>query len=263
VRIARASLQLVEGHAPADRGEPSGRERRPCPRESASRHAPWGSAGSRAVFWCIALPLFELVGPDTSFTSFALFMGVAMSITAFPVLARILVERRMLRHPVGAMAMAAAAVDDATAWGLSALAPAVPGGLAPARGDDRRIGLLRSDADGVRAHMRRHREIIAPKKTKSDEWLDVMRQAHRKGLRTTATMMYGHVEDTDDVLDHFDADAVRPDVRNDLDAGAGGRRDRTPHAGEQREQRRRLEELLHAGGVNDDLRERHLALDPL
>jgi Kef-type K+ transport system membrane component KefB len=75
----------------------------------------------------VALPLFELVGPDTSFASFALFMGVAMSITAFPVLARILAERRMLRHPVGAMAMAAAAVDDVTAWGLLALASAVAG----------------------------------------------------------------------------------------------------------------------------------------
>jgi Kef-type K+ transport system membrane component KefB len=75
----------------------------------------------------VALPLYELVAPDTSFVSFALFMGVAMSITAFPVLARILVERRMLRHPIGAMTMAAAAVDDVTAWGLLALASAVAG----------------------------------------------------------------------------------------------------------------------------------------
>jgi Kef-type K+ transport system membrane component KefB len=84
----------------------------------------------------VALPLYELVAPDTSFVSFALFMGVAMSITAFPVLARILVERRMLRHPVGAMAMAAAAIDDVTAWGLLALAAAVAGsgsGLAVVR----------------------------------------------------------------------------------------------------------------------------------
>jgi Kef-type K+ transport system membrane component KefB len=72
-----------------------------------------------------ALPLYGLVGPATSFTPFALFMGVAMSITAFPVLARILVERRMLKHPVGAIAMAAAGVDDVTAWGLLALASAV------------------------------------------------------------------------------------------------------------------------------------------
>jgi Kef-type K+ transport system membrane component KefB len=75
----------------------------------------------------VALPLYGLVAPETSFVSFALFMGVAMSITAFPVLARILAERRMLRHPVGAMAMAAAAVDDVTAWGLLALASAVAG----------------------------------------------------------------------------------------------------------------------------------------
>jgi Kef-type K+ transport system membrane component KefB len=80
-----------------------------------------------ALGMAVALPLFELVAPRTSFVSFALFMGVAMSITAFPVLARILVERRMLRHPVGAMAMAAAAVDDVTAWGLLALASAVAG----------------------------------------------------------------------------------------------------------------------------------------
>jgi Kef-type K+ transport system membrane component KefB len=75
----------------------------------------------------VALPLYELVAPATSFASFALFMGVAMSITAFPVLARILVERRMLRHPIGAMTMAAAAIDDVTAWALLALASAVAG----------------------------------------------------------------------------------------------------------------------------------------
>ena len=40
----------------------------------------------------------------------------------------------------------------------------------------------------------RVRDIIAPKKTKSSEWLDVMRHAHKLGMSTTATMMYGHVE---------------------------------------------------------------------
>ena len=52
-------------------------------------------------------------------------MGVAMSITAFPVLARILVERRMLKRPVGALTLACAAIDDVTAWFLIALATAV------------------------------------------------------------------------------------------------------------------------------------------
>lgn len=73
----------------------------------------------------VAVPTYELVGPDGGFAGFALFMGVAMSITAFPVLARILVERRMLARPLGAMTMAAAAIDDVTAWFLIALATAV------------------------------------------------------------------------------------------------------------------------------------------
>ena len=73
----------------------------------------------------VALPIYELVGPDKKFVAFALFMGVAMSITAFPVLARILVERRMLKRPVGALTLACAAIDDVTAWFLIALATAV------------------------------------------------------------------------------------------------------------------------------------------
>src|SRR5260370_436899 len=40
-------------------------------------------------------------------------------------------------------------------------------------------------------------------KATSDEWLDVMRQAHLKGLRTTATMMYGHVETVEERLEHL------------------------------------------------------------
>jgi Kef-type K+ transport system membrane component KefB len=77
----------------------------------------------------LALPLYELLGtPDTTYAAFALFMGVAMSITAFPVLARILIDRRMLKRPVGAMALSAAAVDDVTAWGLLAIASGVAAG---------------------------------------------------------------------------------------------------------------------------------------
>jgi len=51
-----------------------------------------------------------------AFTHFALFLGIAMSITAFPVLARILTERNLMQSKVGAMAIACAAVDDVTAW---------------------------------------------------------------------------------------------------------------------------------------------------
>jgi Kef-type K+ transport system membrane component KefB len=51
-----------------------------------------------------------------NFSSFALFMGVAMSMTAFPVLARILEERAMTKSPLGSMALTCAAVADVTAW---------------------------------------------------------------------------------------------------------------------------------------------------
>jgi Kef-type K+ transport system membrane component KefB len=75
----------------------------------------------------VALPIYKLLSPDVRYVPFALFMGVSMSITAFPVLARILVERRMLRNRVGVLALASAAIDDVTAWGLLALATAVAG----------------------------------------------------------------------------------------------------------------------------------------
>ena len=54
--------------------------------------------------------------PEMRFTSVALFMGAAMSITAFPVLARILTERNLHKTKVGAITITCAAVDDVTAW---------------------------------------------------------------------------------------------------------------------------------------------------
>ena len=54
------------------------------------------------------------------FMSFALFMGMAMSITAFPVLARILTDRKMEDTPLGVVALSCAAIDDVTAWCLLA-----------------------------------------------------------------------------------------------------------------------------------------------
>jgi Kef-type K+ transport system membrane component KefB len=53
---------------------------------------------------------------SVNFIGFALFMSIAMSITAFPVLARILTERNLLRSRVGSVAITCAAVDDVTAW---------------------------------------------------------------------------------------------------------------------------------------------------
>jgi cyclic dehypoxanthinyl futalosine synthase len=49
----------------------------------------------------------------------------------------------------------------------------------------------------------RVRDRIAPLKCKSEAWLDVMRQAHDLGLRSSATMMFGHVETIDDRIEHL------------------------------------------------------------
>jgi Kef-type K+ transport system membrane component KefB len=63
--------------------------------------------------------------PSVSFTAFALFLGAAMSITAFPVLARIITESNLQNTRLGTLALTCAAVDDVTAWCLLALAIAV------------------------------------------------------------------------------------------------------------------------------------------
>lgn len=63
--------------------------------------------------------------PSSNFLSFALFMGIAMSITAFPVLARILKEKKLTHTPLGAMALTCAAADDVTAWCVLAVVIAI------------------------------------------------------------------------------------------------------------------------------------------
>jgi len=74
----------------------------------------------------LALYLADDYGTDDK-TSFLLFMGIAMAITAFPVLARILTDRRMTHTPLGAMAIACAAIGDVLAWSLLAAVVAVSG----------------------------------------------------------------------------------------------------------------------------------------
>ena len=67
----------------------------------------------------MALALFmykTFAPPGVSFLSFSLFMGIATSITAFPVLARILQERKLTQTKLGNMAITCAAADDVTAW---------------------------------------------------------------------------------------------------------------------------------------------------
>ena len=50
----------------------------------------------------------------------------------------------------------------------------------------------------------RVRDIIAPKKLDKDTWLEVHREAHKLGIKSTATMMYGTVETTREIVEHFD-----------------------------------------------------------
>jgi Kef-type K+ transport system membrane component KefB len=73
--------------------------------------------GALSAIWLY--PRLAVRGVD--FTSFSLFLGVAMSVTAFPVLARILSDRGMTKTELGIVALACAAIDDVTAWCLLAL----------------------------------------------------------------------------------------------------------------------------------------------
>jgi Kef-type K+ transport system membrane component KefB len=75
-----------------------------------------------ALGLAIAVPLHDahgvVGGHEVAFLPFALFIGASMSITAFPVLARILVDRDLAHGPLGALVLACAAVDDAVGWTL-------------------------------------------------------------------------------------------------------------------------------------------------
>ncbi len=75
------------------------------------------SLGALLAIWLYPL----LSSGGYSFTSFALFLSVSMSITAFPVLARILTDRGLHKTDLGVMALACAAIDDVSAWCLLAL----------------------------------------------------------------------------------------------------------------------------------------------
>jgi cyclic dehypoxanthinyl futalosine synthase len=67
----------------------------------------------------------------------------------------------------------------------------------------RDAGLDSVPGGGAEILVDRVRDVIAPKKTKSAEWLGVMREAHRLGVSSTATMMYGHVETLEDRVEHM------------------------------------------------------------
>jgi len=81
----------------------------------------------------LALAIYPVVSTgDVPFTAFALFLGISMSVTAFPVLARILIDRGMERSRLGTIALSCAAVDDVSAWSLLAVVV----GIVKARASD-------------------------------------------------------------------------------------------------------------------------------
>lgn len=92
-------------------------------------------AAASIVFASIALPFTLGLGLATQlqneipigipFAGFAIFIGVSMSVTAFPVLARILSDYGLSKTRIGMMALTCAAIDDATAWCLLALSVGV------------------------------------------------------------------------------------------------------------------------------------------
>jgi cyclic dehypoxanthinyl futalosine synthase len=67
----------------------------------------------------------------------------------------------------------------------------------------RDAGLDSIPGGGAEILVDRVRDVIAPKKTRTADWLNVMRHAHRLGMSTTATMMYGHVETLADRVEHM------------------------------------------------------------
>ncbi len=66
-----------------------------------------------------------------------------------------------------------------------------------------RAGLGSIPGGGAEILSDRVRNLTAPQKCTADEWIGIMKQAHVKGLRTTATMMFGHVEDLSERLEHL------------------------------------------------------------
>jgi len=67
----------------------------------------------------------------------------------------------------------------------------------------RDAGLDSLPGGGAEILVDRVRDLISPKKTKSADWLGIMREAHRLGMSTTATMMYGHVETVEERVEHM------------------------------------------------------------
>lgn len=80
-------------------------------------------------------------------------------------------------------------------------------------------GLTTMPGGGAELLSDRVRARISPKKQSALEWLEIHRAAHRQGLRTTATMMYGHAEQPADVIEHLECLRRVQDDAGDVDSG--------------------------------------------
>ncbi|MDJ0344784.1 cation:proton antiporter [Streptomyces sp. H10-C2] len=92
------------------------------------------SIGSMVVPFVLgSLFAIGIVGDRSGQTAvlFCLFLGTAMSVTAFPVLARILTDRQLIDKPIGGLALAVAAVGDVLAWSMLSVLVALSNGNQP------------------------------------------------------------------------------------------------------------------------------------
>jgi cyclic dehypoxanthinyl futalosine synthase len=65
-------------------------------------------------------------------------------------------------------------------------------------------GLASIPGAGAEILSDRVRDIIAPRKIDSEVWVDIHRQAHKLGIKSTATMMYGTMESDEEIIEHWD-----------------------------------------------------------
>ena len=70
--------------------------------------------------------------------------------------------------------------------------------------DLKEAGLTTMPGGGAEILSERVRKKISPKKISTDRWLEIMEKAHKYGIKTTATMMFGHIEKEEDIIEHLD-----------------------------------------------------------
>jgi len=108
----------------------------------------------------------------------------------------------------------------------------------------RDAGLTSLNGGGAEILVKRVRDIVCPRKASAEEWLDVHRVAHRLGIKTNCTMLYGHVETIEERVEHLA-------LLRDLQAETGGFKCFVPLAFHPEDNE--LEEYGWTAGI-DDLR---------